>query len=138
MKDQLHRFASASAAEAAFPRPLDDDGQPIRADAWTVDDGQTSVLPLTVFVMDAGKVRPSTEVWVGVSTGDQAKADALWALPSAAVELAMPAEPTFWTGCVTRSRLPAEVGATVMGVSPLFAGRAYLFPEWPGEDEESE
>jgi hypothetical protein len=130
MIDQLHAFDSPEAANAAFPRPLDDDGNPINAPCWMID-GAT-VLPLTVFVMDGDTVRPSTETWIGLSCLET-DADALWALPSAQVELSRPNKPTFWTECVTRSRVPAEAASAVMGVSPMFSGSAYLFPEWPAE-----
>ncbi len=128
MIDQLHAFDSPEAANAAFPRPLDDEGKLINAPCWMID-GAT-VLPLTVFVMDGGTVRPSTETWIGLSCSE-ADADRWWSTASARAELSRPAKPTFWTDCVTRSRVPAEAASAVMGVSPMFSGSEYTFPAWP-------
>lgn len=130
MIDQLHAFDSQAAADAAFPRPRGDDGQPLNVPCWTIDDGKVSILPLTVFVMDGDTVRPSTETWIGLSCLE-ADADRWWNTPSARVELSRPNKPTFWTECVTRSRVPAEAATAVMGVSPMFSGSEYTFPAWP-------
>ncbi len=131
MIDQLHAFDSAEAANAAFPRPLDDDGQSMSVPCWMID-GAT-VLPLTVYVMDGDTVRPSTEVWIGLSCSE-ADADKWWALPSARVELSRPEQsPEFWLTRVTRSRLPPEAATTVMGASPQF-GPGYTFPAWPEQE----
>ncbi len=131
MIDQLHAFDSPEAANAAFPRPLDDDGNPINAPCWM--HGGATVLPLTVFVMEGDTVRPSTETWIGLSCLE-AGADTWWGLPSARVELSRPAnEPEFWLTRVTRSRLPPEAASTVMGASPQF-GPGYTFPAWPEQE----
>ncbi len=131
MIDQLHSFASQAAADAVFPRPLDDDGQPINLPCWM--HGGATVLPLTVFVMDGGTVRPSTETWIGLSCLE-ADADRWWNTPSARVELSRPeAAPEFWLTRVTRSRLPPEAAGTVMGASPQF-GPGYTFPAWPEQE----
>jgi len=131
MLDQLHRFASAYEAENAFPRPLDDDGQQINAPCWMA--GTATVMPVTVFVMDNGAVRPSVEVWYGVSVPDE-DANMFWDMASAAVELRPPGGSAFWTDQVTRARIDAATASAVMGVSPTFAGRGYTFPEWPAAD----
>ena len=133
MIDQLHAFDSPEAANAAFPRPLDDEGKLINVPCWMLD-GAT-VLPLTVFVMVEGAVVSSDEVWIGLSC-TSADADTWWALPSARVELSRPvSQPEFWLTRVTRSHLPPEAATTVMGASPQF-GPGYLFPEWPDTDTE--
>ena len=130
MLDQLHRFETAADAEAAFPRPVDDEGNPIAAPCWMA--GAATVMPVTVFVLDNGTVRLSVEVWYGVSMPDD-DADMFWDMASAAVELRPPGGPAFWTTCVTRARIDAATASVVMGVSPTFAGRGYTFPEWPSE-----
>jgi hypothetical protein len=133
MIDQLHAFPDAEAANAAFPLPLDDEGNPINAPCW-LHDGAT-ILPLTVYTMVEGAVVPSGETWIGLSC-KPADADTWWALPSARVELVRPArEPEFWLDQVTRSNLPPEAATTVMGASPQF-GLGYTFPAWPEVDPE--
>lgn len=128
MIDQLHEFATQTEADAAFPRSLDDDGNPIQAPCWT--DGTATIMPLTVFVLDGETVRPSASVWLGLSCREE-HADDWWSKPSARVELSRPEDkPEFWLTRVTRSQLPAEAAVTVMGASPQF-GPGYSFPEWP-------
>ena len=121
--DQLHRFSTEAERNAAFPRPLDEQGQPTAAPCWLVN-GAT-IMPVQILVQDGETIRASTDFWVGVATTDP---DPWWAMPSCAVELARPDEPTPWLACVTRSRLAPEQAGPVRGVSPVFAGSAYVFP----------
>jgi len=128
MIDQLHEFATQAEAAAAFPRPVDEDGNPIQAPCWII--GTATILPLTVFVLRDGAVVPSDSVWIGLSCLNE-HADEWWNTASARVEFSRPeSEPEFWLTRITRSRLPAEAAQTVMGASPQF-GPGYTFPAWP-------
>lgn len=133
MIDQLHAFASAAEAEAAFPRPLDDDGNAINAPCW--HSGAALVMPVTVFVLSGDAVKPAPGTWIGVSCAP-ADADALWDLPSAKIEMRRPkGGPEFWSDRITRHRMSKKFEGGLRGVSPMFPP-GYIFPDWPETPEE--
>lgn len=119
--DQLHRFSTEAERDAAFPRPLDEEGNPIAAPCWL--SGGATVMPVQVLVRDGEDIRPSADFWIGLATTDP---DSWWT-PSCAAELLRPEQPAHWLSCVTRSRLSPEQASPVVGVSPMFAGSAYTF-----------
>lgn len=124
MMDQLHSFATEAERDAAFPRPLDDEGNPMAVPCWMI--GDATVMPVEILLWNGTEVVRSASFWMGVAGTNL---DAFW-LPSCAVELARPDEPTPWLQCVKRSRLTPEQAAPVVGVSPMFAGSAYVFPSY--------